>query len=180
MPLPSNQLAGNLFTALQGVKNTGQVPPYARLPANQYGPSFKTIAKGSLITFSYLYHKPAHDASPLLLVSDIMGNAYLRGLNLHYLSFPYIKNLLQNYCENKGFSYAYFKGDSYLVSAFRQYKRLGIRQPKILECDFLIKVLQSVRSLDASQVDVIRRSVRDQINQMVNPPAQAGGQIGSK
>ena len=172
MPLPSNQLAGNLFTALEGIQQTGQMPPYARLPANQFGPSFQTINKGSLVTFSYLYHKPGHDATPLALITDVWKD-YIRAINLHYLTFPYIKNLLQTNCENRGFSYAYFKNDNFLVGAFRQYKRTGIRQIKKLDCAFLLKVLQSVRSLDANQVEVIRRSVRDQINRMVNPPAQA-------
>jgi len=166
-PLPSNQLAGNLFTALGQVQQTGQVPPYARLPANQFGPSFQTINKGSLVTFSYLYFKPGHDPTPLVIITDVWRD-YIRGVNLHYLTFPYILRLLQPNCDNPRFSYYNIKGDAYIVGAFRQYKRLGIRQIKKLDCAFLLKVLQTVRTLDT-----IRRAVRDQINRTVNPPAQS-------
>jgi hypothetical protein len=171
-PLPSNQLAGNLFTALGQVQQTGQVPPYARLPANQFGPSFQTINKGSLVTFSYLYFKPGHDPTPLVIITDVWRD-YIRGVNLHYLTFPYILRLLQPNCDNPRFSYYNIKGDAYIVGAFRQYKRLGIRQIKKLDCAFLLKVLQTVRTLDPTQVDTIRRAVRDQINRTVNPPAQS-------
>lgn len=143
-PLPSNQLSGNLFTALNAVRQTGQVPPYARLPANQYGPSFQRINKGSLVTFSYLYHQPGHDPTPLVIVTDIWRD-FIRGVNLHYLTFNYITKLLQPNCENARFSYYNIKGDRYIVDAFRQYKRLGIRQIKKLDCTFLLKVLATVR-----------------------------------
>ena len=164
-----NPLTSNLFTALQEIQRTGGMPTSARVPANQWGPSFQTINKGSLMTFRYLYAK--NDPTPLLLVTDIF-NDYCRGLNIHYLSFPYIINLLQANCENKLFSYALVKNNKFLVDSFRQYKRLGIKQPRKLECQFLVKVLQTVRTIDPTQVEAIRRAVRDQINRTVNPPAQ--------
>jgi hypothetical protein len=113
-------------------------------------------------------------------VSDVMP-AYIRGVNLHYLTFPDIIRLLQPNCGNAAFSYSNIKGHSYIggaepntfCRAFRQYKRTGIRQIKVLDCAFLIKVLTTVRSIDPTEVDNIRRAVRDQINMVVNPPAQA-------
>lgn len=137
------------------------------------------VGKGSLITFSYLFHKPGHDPSPLVLVTDIWQH-YVRGVNLHYLTFPYIRKLLQpggmNACNNPRFSYYNIKGDAYIVGAFRQYKRPGIRQIRMLDCSFLLNVLASVRSIDPNEVEQIRRVVREQINRLANPPAQAGGQ----
>lgn len=146
----------------------GQQMPAQRLGANQYGPSVKQIAKGSLVTFNYLYHKPGHDPAPLVIITDIWQN-YIRGINLHYLTFPIIKNILQSYCDNVGFSYSNIRGDEYIVSAFRQYKRLGIRQIKKLDCAFLLNVLASVRTFDPNEVEAIRKSVRQQIRQLTFP-----------
>jgi hypothetical protein len=162
----------NLFTPAQ----FGQTPYGPRLPANQYGPIYnrmtQTITKGSLVSFNYTFHKPGHDPYPLVLITDIWQN-YIRGVNLHYLTFPDIKRLLQPNCNNLGFSYSNIKGDEYIVSAFRQYKRRGIRQIRKLDCAFLLNVLASVRSLNPSEVDAIRRSVREQIQRLTNPAAAA-------
>ena len=38
--------------------------PYQPLPANQYGPSVKTIGKGSLVHFNYMFW--IHDPQPLI------------------------------------------------------------------------------------------------------------------
>lgn len=128
------------------------------------------IAKGSLVNFQYVFHKPGHDPSPLVLITDIWPN-YIRGVNLHYLTFPYIKNLLQSNKDNRMFSYANIKGNQYITSAFRQYKRPGIRGIQKLDTSFLTNVLSRVRAIDPREVDAIRRSVRQQIFDLMNPMA---------
>src|ERR1019366_1836831 len=117
---------------------------------------------------SYLYHRPGHDPTPLVLITGVYDQ-YIRGVNLHYLTFPYIVKLLQPNGNNPNFGYYNIKGDAYITGAFRQYKRLGVSQMKRLDCAFLIKVLQTVRSIDPTKVEQIRRSVREQINRTVNP-----------
>jgi hypothetical protein len=130
----------------------------------------QTITKGSLIIFNYTFHKPGHDSYPLVIVTDIW-QSYIRGVNLHYLTFPYIKRLLQPNCNNPNFSYTNIKSDEYITSAFRQYKRNGIRQIKKLDCAFLLNVLASVRSFDPNEVEAIRKSVREQISRITNQQA---------
>lgn len=159
----------NLFQSIsQGV------PVSQAIPGNQYGPSYsrmsQVINKGSLVRFNYNFVKPGHDPVPLVIVTDIWKD-YIRGVNLHYLTFPYIKNLLQQYSNNTGFSYSNIKGQEYIVSAFRQYKRAGIRGIQKLDSDFLLNVLASVRSMDPTEVEAIRRSIREQIRKQSTVPA---------
>ncbi len=145
-----------------------QQAPFQRLASNQFGPSVKTIGKGSLIQFNYLFWQ--HDPYPLLIVTDIYGQ-YIRGVNLHYLTFPYIKKILQPNCENRGFSYAHIKADQYLVNSFRTYKRVGIKQPKVLDCSFILNVLGSVRAIDPNEIETIRKVVQEQIRRRAQPKA---------
>ena len=173
--LPTSNQFGDMFIQAVGNPPPG-VQPFKRIGANQYGPNFRVLSRGSLVQFSYLFHKPGHDAMPLVLITDVWVND-IRGINIHYLTFPYIKKLLQPNCNNPNFNYwTNVKPDTYISDAFRQYKRLGIRQLKMLDCAFLLNVLASVRSFDPNEVEKIRRSVREQINRAASPTAQAGEQ----
>ena len=51
------------------------------------------VVRGSLVTFNYIFHKPGHDPAPLVLITDIWDR-YIRGINLHYLTFPVIKKMI--------------------------------------------------------------------------------------
>lgn len=151
-------------------KSFGNLPTKA-VRANQYGPTFKPLGKGSLVQFTYDFAKPGHDRTPLIVVTDIMPS-YLRGINLHYLTFPVIKNILQasgmNACNNPNFSYSNIKSDRYIISAFRQYKKVGIKRLKILDCNFILNVMGSVRAIDPQEVEAIRNTIREQLNRTVN------------
>jgi hypothetical protein len=127
------------------------------------------IGVGSLIAFNYMFW--AHDPYPLVLVSRVTPQ-YIKGVNLHYLTFAYTKKLLRPYCDNAGFSYYNVKGDPYIVNAYRSYKSQGIRQVKKLDCDFLLNVLASARSLDPSELDAIKKAMQEQIRRKVNPTAE--------
>lgn len=135
-------------------------------------PLSPVIGKGSLVKFNYAFAKPGHDLSPLVLVTDIWPR-YVRGLNLNYLTFPYIKTLLRAYGENPTFSYANIRGQDYIVSAFRQYKRNGIGGIQKLNGRFVMSVLSCVRGMDPNEVEAIRRLVREQIQAALNPQAAA-------
>ena len=157
----------------------------AVLPGNLSAPTptNSAITRGSLCTFSYLYHKPGHDPAPLVLITDdtfpsegAKAGMYVRGINLHYLTFPTIKKLMfpgagKSICENPQFTYQYIKGNEYIVSAFRQYKKSGIQSLKKLNCEFIVNAMSISRSFDPNEIEAIRKSVREQIRRMANPQA---------
>jgi hypothetical protein len=139
------------------------------------------VGRGSLVTFNYLFHKPGHDPAPLVLITDIWDQ-YIRGINLHYLTFPVIKKLMfpapgQSICESPQFTYQYIKGNQYIVSSFRQYKKNGIDSLKKLNCNFIVNALSISRSFDPNEIDAIRKSVREQIRRMTNPQAAPTGEM---
>ncbi len=135
------------------------------------------IMRGSLVNFNYSFHKPGHDPSPMVLITDIWPQ-YIRGINLHYLTFPVIKKLMfpapgRSVCDSPIFSYQYIKGNSYIVSAFRQYKRNGIERLRKLDCAFIVNAMSIARSFDPNEIEAIRKTVREQIRRMVNEQASA-------
>lgn len=151
--------------------------PIQRIAANQYGMSGRTITSGSLISFSYpnsyaVIPNIIHDPYPMVLVTDVWKKSgYIRGVNLHYLTFPYIKRLLQNY-GGRSFNYQMnIKSDKYLANSFRMYVMQGIRQPKRLDTEFLLNVLASVRSFAPGELERIRMNIQQQIQQRLQAKA---------
>lgn len=156
---------------IQGSPASNVTPAFQRVRANQYGPSYKTLGKGSLVVAKYLNWK--HDPYPLIFVSSLYGDGRLAGVNLHYLTFPFIKTLLQRYRTNQtSFSYQSIKGDKYIVNAFRTYQRNKLTQTKILNIDFLLTVLGSIRSFNPNEIEKMRKEIEKQLRQQVNPKAK--------
>jgi hypothetical protein len=160
----------------------------AVLPSNLTapGPINPTVNRGSLVTFNYLFHKPGHDNWPLVLITDVdYGTAksplrYVRGINLHYLTFPIIKKLLFSggqSCDNPNMTYQFIKGDEFIKSAFRQYKKNGIQNLKKMDCQFIVNALSLSRSFDPNEIEAIRKSVREQIRQLANPQAAPSDEL---
>lgn len=119
-----------------------------------------------LLTICFI--KLGHDPFPNVIVTDV-NQLYIRGLNMYYLTFPYIRNLLKANCNNPNFSYRTIKADKFLVSSFRQYKRSGIRRLKQLDCDFILNLLfGSVRAVSPNEVEAIRKTVNEQLAKMTN------------
>jgi hypothetical protein len=127
----------------------------------------QNVKKGTLVSFNYIFHKAGHDPFPNVIVTDV-NPLYIRGLNIHYLTFPYIRKLLQANCSNTAFGYGTIKGDKFLVSSFRQYKRNGIRRLKVLDCDFILNLLGTVRAISPNEVEAIRQTVNEQLSKMTN------------
>jgi hypothetical protein len=127
----------------------------------------KTIKKGSLVSFNYVFHKTGHPPYPDVIVTDI-SSFYIRGLNIQYLTFPYIKRLLQNNCNNLSFSYRTIKSDKFLVSSFRQYKRSGIKKLKTLDCGFILNLLGVTRAITPNEVKAIRETINEQLSKITN------------
>lgn len=138
-----------------------------------------TIAhKGSIISFHYVGQrvgKMIHDPYPLLLVSDIYSDA-IRGVNLNYLTVPYVKSMISKFLE-KPFAYALIKGDNYVTGAFRTYKRTGISQLRIMDSDFLRGVAAVSRTLAPNELDQIRMQVEEMLKYQINQPTAQPGEI---
>lgn len=135
--------------------------PNPRLASNY------AIKKGNLVTFNYSFWKK--DPYPLVIISQSLPGNKLFGINLHYLTFNYIKKILKN-CNNPMFSYSNsIKGDNYLKNSYRSYKWSGIRQVKVLNCEFLLNIIGTIRSFDPAEVQIIRKNVQNQIKQQINP-----------
>lgn len=153
-------------------------------------PTPKVVHMGSIVNFHYTGQRTGHqihDPYPLVLVSNIYSDA-IRGLNLNYLTLPYVKAMINAFLD-KNFSYQMIKGDTYLVGspeppkgdgkpgAFRSYKRTGISQLRIMDSAFLKAVAAVSRSLDPNELDQIRMQLEQLMKYQVNQPvAQAGPQ----
>ena len=140
--------------------------PIERIASNQHGPSVNKITRGSLISFHYpqsyaMIPNVIHDPYPMVIITDIWPK-YIRGVNLHYLTFPYVKKLLTTY-GGKNFSYYNIRADKYMANAFRMYVRMGVQQPKRLDNDWLMDVLASVRSFGPGEIEQIRMNIQKQI-----------------
>jgi hypothetical protein len=98
----------------------------------------------------------------MVILTDIWPN-YIRGLNLHYLTFPYVKKILEMYGGNTSFSYANIKPDAYLANAFRMYVRAGVQKPRKLDTEWLKTVLREVRSFAPGEIEKIRANIQQQI-----------------
>jgi len=132
----------------------------------------KTIGRGSLVSFQYSFYK--HDFTPLCLVARVWTGKYagmISGLNLHYLTFRYIKYLVNAYC-GKNFAYQLIKGDKYIVNAYRSYKREGRKQLRMIDCEFINEMLGKARSFKPGEVEKIREEVQKQLKEKFHPKAE--------
>jgi hypothetical protein len=149
--------------------------PFKRVATNQAGMVGKSVARGSLIAFHYpiSYAAPPneiHDPYPLVIITDIWPK-HTRGINLHYLTFPYIKNILQGNCGNKSYSYFHVKGDAYIAQAFRMYYRIGMSQVKLMDCDFLLNLLGGIKSWSESEIEAVKQQIRQQVQKQLQTKA---------
>lgn len=150
--------------------------PFERVASNQNGMVGKSVSRGSLISFNYpnsLAINPniIHDPYPLVIITDVWPSM-LRGVNLHYLTFPYIKHVLQGNCGNSGYSYYNVKADKYIANAFRVYYRQGMSLVKKMDCDFLLNLMGAVRSWSPSEMNAVRQAIKQQIQNQLQAKAK--------
>lgn len=141
------------------------------------GPGRNVIGKGDIVVFGYVSQQrnyQIHDPTPLVIVSDIFTDM-IRGVNLHYLTLPYVKSLVMAHANNPNFSFRFISGDAYIVGAFRSYKRNGISQLKMLDANFLKNLLSVVRALDPGEIEQMREQVRQMIEQQMRQPSAEPG-----
>lgn len=140
-------------------------------PRNQEAVNSNVI-QGSLVTFPYKFFKT--DANPLVIVTGLTHGKSLRGVNLHYLTFNNIRDMLAKYADRPGLSYQQIKQDTYITNAtsnaFRYYKWSGVEWGRLrkLDAQFIVKVANMVRSVDPNQVRAIKQTIRDQMQQQMN------------
>jgi hypothetical protein len=135
----------------------------------------RPVGRGSLISFSYpqswaTHRNIIHDPTPVVLITDIWPK-YLRGVNIHYLTFPYVKKLLQGNIGNPNYSYYQVKPDRYIAEAFRMYNRAGITQLKQVDSDFILKLLNIARSWNPAEIEAMKQQIRIQIQQRLQMKA---------
>lgn len=148
-------------------------------------PTNKIVHKGTIVNFHYIGQRPGHpitDPYPLVLISDIFSDA-IRGVNLNYLTVPYVKKMIDMYLE-RPFNYSMIKSDSYIVGgksnpgAFRTYKRNGISQLRMMDSAFLRGVAAISRTLSPNELDQIRMQIEEIMKYQINQPiAQPGEEI---
>ena len=137
-------------------------------PARRMGKSL-VARTGSLVSFNYAFWR--NDPYPLLIViENNPGKDKISGVNLHYLTFRDIKDLIAR-AGKMGFSYRSLSDSRTFKDSYRSYKRAGVRQMKILDPEYLLGVMGMVRSYDPADVQIIRRQVQEQIKQQINPKA---------
>lgn len=128
-----------------------------------------TLNNGTLVTFQYKFFKT--DPYPLVILARVEQGELIKGVNLHYLTFNYIKNVLQAHAGNSSFSWQHHvKLDNYLSNAYRHYKWSGIAMQtfRILDAQLIVKVANMVRSIDPNEVRAIKQSIREQMQQQMN------------
>lgn len=134
-----------------------------------FKPVYKTnVTSGSILTFQYTFYK--HDPYPLVLCGGIWRNGSVVGINAHYLTYRYIKTLIDMYA-GKNFSYQLIKGNYFVKNAFRTYKPQGIRLLKVLDGNFLKTILGSVRSFNPNEIEKIRQEIQKQLRQKMQQSA---------
>jgi len=145
----------------------------------RYGANLALVGKGSLIKFNYVgipNQSQIHDFHPVVIVYSLRGQL-VKGVNIRYLTFPYIRALLggnpQN-CDNPNISYTRIKSDRYITEAFRSYKRVGMKMLRKLDCGFLLKVLGEMRSFSPSEIELMRTYVRQALKNLGQPRATRG------
>lgn len=172
--LPSGQ---GLPPHLQNLFQSIALPFQAFRGANQFGPNLRPVGKGSLIKFYYSGipgKSVIHDHNPVVILYSMQGKGsdktVIRGVNIRYLTFPYIKHLLgTTNCDNPMISYNNIKGDKYITDAFRSYKRVGIKRLRKLDCNFILSVLSGMRSFHPSEIDQMRNYVREALKSLQQP-----------
>lgn len=165
---PVAQAGGPVQPGMQPPTQQNQVRP-TPLPANVEG----SIQPGMLVWFPYTQAK--NDMSPLIIVARAEQGRLLKGVNLHYLTFPYIRRVLLGAGGNPSFSYYNIRSDRYIVNAYRSYTWNAVlwNRAKIFDTKFIIQTISMMKTMDPLQLRAIRMDIENQLNGVV-PQPQAG------
>lgn len=127
------------------------------------------VQTGSLISFNYSFWK--NDPYPLVIVIENDSRKdKLAGINLHRLLPNDIRELMMKF-NQKGYAYGTVSDQKKFREAYRTYKKVGIRQQRMFDVNFLLRVISMVKTTDPAEVQIIRRQVQEQLKQQINPKA---------
>jgi len=137
-------------------------------PDRSLMPSLR-IQTGSLISFNYTFWK--NDPYPLVIVIENDSRKdKVAGINLHRLLPNDIKELMMKFNQG-GYAYGAISDQKKFREAYRTYKKIGIRQQRIFDVNFLLRIISMVKTTDPAEVQIIRRQVQEQLKQQINPKA---------
>lgn len=125
------------------------------------------IQTGSLISFNYSFWK--NDPYPLvIIIENDSKKDKIAGINLHRLLPNDIKELMSKF-NQMGYAYGNISDQEKFRRAYRTYKKIGIRQQRLFDVQFLLRVISMVKTTDPAEVQIIRRQVQEQLKQQINP-----------
>lgn len=138
----------------------------------------KVAQKGAIITFRYIGQagRSIHDPYPMVIITDIFIDM-IRGVNLHYLPLQQVMRTMQdnNMAGNVNMSFRNVSANS-LVYAFRSYKKSGISNQKLLDIDYLKNLLTVSQALNIGEMEMIRKQIRDIMDQENRQPQAVPGE----
>jgi hypothetical protein len=138
---------------------------------NQTGfQTIRGVTTGSIVRFNYSFAK--EDRNPVVLIVRNNG-PYYEGLNLHYIRAQPLMQLIsptgKNACGNKLFNWAAdIKPNQYINKSYRKYKKIGVTNLQVLNCDFLRRIIAASAKLNIQDLTALRTNIEQQINQEVN------------
>ena len=116
-----------------------------------------SVLSGTVISFFYSFFD--HDPYPIIITTGSMPNERIGGLNLHYLTFPVFRALLNNWAGNSAFNYLIVKNQPIIKNAFRSYKINGIKNAKKVNYQAILEVMSINRNYSPQEMLAIQQAV---------------------
>jgi len=124
------------------------------------------LKTGSIIQFGYDFAK--HDRTPLVILTENNAQEF-KGLNLHYILPDPLLQIVSpfgmNACNNPRFSWQTVKYNPYIKKAFRIYKKNGVKNLRLLDCDYLKRIITASRKLNLQDLTALRSAIDAQLRQ---------------
>jgi hypothetical protein len=78
-----------------------------------------------------------------------------------------------NACGDRSFSWDKVKTNNYIKGSFRIYKKAGVRNLRILDCNYLKRILAASKKLNLQDLTALRSNIEEQINTAINQTAES-------
>lgn len=128
---------------------------------------------GNLVTFFYAKRVGVeiHDPKPYVIITDWNPPTRIRGINLHYMTYNSMEDLLGSLFEGKiGPSYRYIKTNKFWTDAFRSYSFAFIKNLKKMNPEYVQEMINRIKGYDPNQEAAMREEVQRQLREGVNQP----------
>ena len=137
------------LTSLAGITN---------LVENLFQLNNVSSPNGSVVSFGYRFYR--HDPYPVILTAGFDPyHGLIEGLNLHYMTFPVFRALLQSHAGNVNFNYYLIKNQPLIKQAFRSYKINGIVNAKKVNWKAIIDAMSIIRQYSPQEMLAIQNAV---------------------